>query len=93
MANSFLAAILSFLVPGLGQFYCGDLSKGIVFFVVAVAIAIVSFVVFRQMIYYIINVIVGLYAAYDAYNMAELNQRIWFFKNKWMGCATTPFIH
>ena len=34
MANAILAAILSFLIPGLGQAYAGDMKKGIIFFIV-----------------------------------------------------------
>ena len=43
MANEILAAILSFFIPGLGQAYAGDIKKGIIFFVIAVVIAIISF--------------------------------------------------
>ena len=40
MANAILAAILSFLIPGLGQAYAGDLKKGAIFFIIAVILAV-----------------------------------------------------
>lgn len=72
MANPILAAILSFFIPGLGQFYCGNLMKGIAFFVVAIIIGLAVFMVFKSWVYIIINLLISLYAAYDAYNMASL---------------------
>ena len=38
MANKYLAAIMSFFVPGLGQAYAGNVKKGIVYFLVAVVV-------------------------------------------------------
>lgn len=73
MANPILAAILSFFIPGLGQFYCGNLMKGIAFFVVAIILAAVVLMVFKAWLYSIISLLFSLYAAYDAYNMAILN--------------------
>ena len=67
MANAILAAILSFLIPGLGQAYAGDLKKGAIFFIIAVILAVVSF--FTGLLLLIISVIFGIYAAYDAYKM------------------------
>ncbi len=69
MASAILAAILSFLIPGLGQAYAGDIKKGIVFFIVAVIVGTLVFFVFRLWIYYIISLLISLYAAYDAFNM------------------------
>ena len=73
MANPILAAILSFFIPGLGQFYSGNLMKGIAFFVVAIILAAVVLMVFKAWLYCIISILFSLYAAYDAYNMAMLN--------------------
>ena len=44
MANATLAAILSFIIPGLGQAYAGDIKKGIAYFIVAF-VCILLFVV------------------------------------------------
>ncbi|WP_405291807.1 hypothetical protein [Methanobrevibacter sp.] len=75
MANKYLAAILSFFIPGIGQAYAGDIKKGIIYFLVAfVALGIVgSFFVDSVLdsFYYIIDILISIYAAYDAYLMAK----------------------
>ena len=75
MANKYLAAILSFIIPGLGQAYAGDIKKGIVYFLVAsVALGIIGTFFVDSVLnhfYYIINVLIDIYAAYDAYLMAK----------------------
>lgn len=43
MANAILAAVLSFLIPKLGQDYAGDVKKGAIFFIIAVVLVILSF--------------------------------------------------
>ena len=69
MANGILAAILSFIIPGLGQAYAGDIKKGIIFFIAAILIIFIATFVFRMRIIYILSLIISLYAAYDAYQM------------------------
>ncbi|MEE0025049.1 DUF6677 family protein [Methanobrevibacter sp.] len=69
MANGILAAILSFIIPGLGQAYAGDIKKGIIFFIAAILIIFIATFVFRMWIIYILSLIISLYAAYDAYQM------------------------
>ena len=75
MANKYLAAILSFLIPGLGQAYAGDIKKGIIYFLIAtVALGIIRTFFVDSVLnhfYYIINVLIDIYAAYDAYLMAK----------------------
>ena len=72
MANEILAAILSFLIPGLGQAYAGDLKKGIIFFVIALVLGIIIVYVLGSASWaYIISLIYSIYAAYDAYQMGE----------------------
>ena len=75
MANKYLAAILSFLIPGLGQAYAGDIKKGIVYFLIAiVALGIIGTFFVDSVLnhfYYIINVLIDIYAAYDVYLMAK----------------------
>ena len=75
MANKYLAAILSFLIPGLGQAYAGDIKKGIIYFLIAtVALGIIGTFFVDYVLshfYYIINVLIDIYAAYDAYLMAK----------------------
>lgn len=67
MANAILAAVLSFLIPGLGQAYAGDVKKGVIYFIIAVVLAIISF--FTGFLLSIISLIFAIYAAYDAYKM------------------------
>jgi len=69
MANAILAAILSFLFPGIGQIYAGAMQKGIIFFVIFLILAALSLLV----IWYIeiIWLLFAIYAAYDAYTLAK----------------------
>ena len=75
MANKYLAAILSFIVPGLGQAYAGNIKKGIVYFLVAfVAVSLIGGYFVDSVVnsfYYIIDFLISIYAAYDAYLMAK----------------------
>lgn len=71
MVNAILAAILSFFIPGLGQALAGDVKKGIVFFIIFVVLALLLWFVTQSLIVYIIDFIYSLYAAYDAYQMAQ----------------------
>ncbi len=72
MANAILAAILSFIIPGLGQAYAGDIKKGVIFFVIALVIGIIIVYVLGAASWaYIISLIYSIYAAYDAYQMAQ----------------------
>lgn len=71
MANGILAAIMSFIIPGLGQAYAGDIQKGIIFIVISILLAIVSWFVFNHWVLHIIGIFYSIYAAYDAYQMAQ----------------------
>ena len=71
MANGIVAAILSFIIPGLGQAYAGDIKKGVIFFIIAVVIGLIATFVFRSWIVYLIDVIYALYVAYDGYQMTQ----------------------
>ena len=66
-----LAAILSFLIVGLGQIYLGLTKKGIILFVAA----IVSGILMLVLIGWITWLIVWGYAIYDAYNSGEKMNR------------------
>ena len=68
MVNAILAAILSFIIPGLGQILAGETKKGIIFVVVAIILVVLSALsIFISIIYFIY----ALYAAYDAYQLAK----------------------
>ncbi len=71
MANATLAAILSFIIPGLGQAYAGDIKKGAIYLVIAIVIWIIASLIFRHWVVWIIDVLYALFAAYDAYQMAQ----------------------
>jgi TM2 domain-containing membrane protein YozV len=70
MANAILAAILSLIIPGLGQAYAGDIKKGIIFFVILLVIGIFASLIFRHWLVWIIEFAYAIYTAYDAYQMA-----------------------
>ena len=75
MANKYLTVILSFFIPGLGQAYAGNVKKGILYFIVAfVAIVIIGSYFVDSVLtsfYYIIDLLISIYAAYDAYLMTK----------------------
>ena len=71
MANSIIAAILSFFIPGLGQVISGEIGKGIMFFIVAVLLGIIVGFVLKNWLAGIINFLYSLYVAYDAYQIAK----------------------
>ena len=53
--NAILAAILSFIIPGLGQAVSGDIKKGVIFFVIAVIMGIIALFIFQSWVVNIIN--------------------------------------
>ena len=73
MANPIIAAIASFIIPGIGQMYAGDIKRGAIFLVIAII-----FFAIRQfasltigLIFSVITIIYNIYAAYDAYKLAS----------------------
>ena len=72
MVNAIVAAILSFIIPGLGQALAGDIKEGIIFFVILLVLGmIIAYVLKGASWAYIINLIYRIYAAYDAYQMSQ----------------------
>ena len=63
-----VALILSFIFTGLGQFYNGETSKGVVFLLVAVLLWIITFLFFFTCV---ILIPFWIYGMYDAYTRAE----------------------
>ncbi|MDO5820755.1 MAG: hypothetical protein Q4Q32_02945 [Methanobrevibacter sp.] len=62
--------VFSFCIPGLGQAIEGYKVRGLIFFVVAVLIHIILlYFNVNQSIPYIVEVIIGLIAGYDAYRL------------------------
>jgi TM2 domain-containing membrane protein YozV len=67
MKNPGVAAVLSFLITGLGQIYNGNIGKGIVLFLIQIVnLALMSFIVG-----YITFFIVWVYGIIDAYKSAD----------------------
>lgn len=67
MASPLIALILSFFIPGLGQFYTGQLLKAILLFVAAVIFGILSMIIIGIPFY----LIVWIYSMFDAYTWAK----------------------
>jgi TM2 domain-containing membrane protein YozV len=67
MASPFLALVLSFFIPGLGQFYTGQFLKGVALFVLAVVFGGLSSMLIGIPFY----LIVWAYSMYDAYTAAK----------------------
>lgn len=65
--SSGLAAIASFLIPGLGQIYNGQIGKGIMFMIIGIIFALLMFV----LIGFILLPLFWIYNIYDAYKTAE----------------------
>lgn len=63
-----LALILSLIIPGLGQIYIGQMSKGIMLVVAAIIIGVISaFLLFPIVIY----LVLWIYGMYDAFKGAK----------------------
>lgn len=67
MKNSGLAAVLSFLLTGLGQIYNGSIGKGLMLIVVQVINAFLMVI----LIGFITYPLVWIWSIYDAYKSAE----------------------
>lgn len=67
MASPFVAVVLSFFIPGLGQFYTGQLMKAILLFLAAVVFGALSTILIGIPFY----LIIWIYSMFDAYNAAK----------------------
>lgn len=67
--NPILAAILSFLIPGLGEIYVGKMLIGVVLVIVSLALTAAIYMVTSYA--WIAYIIVWLYAIYDSYTSAK----------------------
>ena len=68
MANDALVnAVLSFIIPGLGQAINGDKQKGIAMFIVLIFFNIFIYFFINNPYGHFISIIYSTYAAYDAY--------------------------
>ena len=67
MASPLLAAVFSFFIPGLGQFYTGQFLTAIILFIAAVIFGLLSTILIGIPFY----LIIVLYSVIDAYNAAN----------------------
>lgn len=69
-SDAVINGIFSFFIPGLGQAIEGYKLRGTILFVVAVIISVI-FIYFNlnQTAHYIIAIVYGIIAAYDAYRL------------------------
>ncbi|MCE5295900.1 MAG: DUF5683 domain-containing protein [Euryarchaeota archaeon] len=66
-----LAAVLSFLIPGLGQIYNGQIGKGLIMIIAAIVCGVLMLLLIGIVLYLILWV----WGIYDAYNTAKkINQ-------------------
>ncbi len=70
MASPFIAVILSFFIPGLGQFYTGQLLKAVLLFLAALVFGGLSTILIGIPFY----LIIWLYSMYDAYTVAKASE-------------------
>ena len=73
-----VSVILSFVFPGLGQFYNGQSTKGIYFIILAVVSIVLTVILIGGLIY----LLVWLWSIIDAYNSAEKLNRGEFVEDK-----------
>lgn len=65
--NPAVAAILSFLINGLGQVYNGQIGRGIAFFIIGIILFLTIFVLIGVILYPLF----WIYNVYDAYETAN----------------------
>ncbi|MBZ3935271.1 hypothetical protein [Methanimicrococcus blatticola] len=71
MANSILAVILSFFIPGLGQFYCGSFLRGLMVFIATIIVSVISVALSVFIIPLLFPLLFWLWNMYDAYTLAQ----------------------
>lgn len=64
----FIAAVLSFLLPGLGQVYNGDFKKGLFIQIAYIITWMAAFIFF---LFAVIPIVILIYAIYEAYTEAD----------------------
>ncbi len=67
--NPILAAVLSFIIPGLGEIYAGKTMIGIVLVILTIILTAAIYMVTSYA--WIAYIIVWLYAIYDSYTTAK----------------------
>jgi len=70
--NVVVSLILSFVLTGLGQLYNGEISKGVIFLVVAIILWILTIL---TIFLCVVAIPFWIYGMYDAYTRAEVYNR------------------
>ena len=70
MVNPILAAVVSFIIPGIGQIIAGKTKRGLVFLAAEIIMFVLLFIVGDIAIF--LSLILSIYAAYDAYQIASV---------------------
>lgn len=67
MLKPIIGAVLSFLVPGLGQIIANKYKTGVIFLVIWILLGVIATFIFQHWIVRIIDLLFCIFAAYDAY--------------------------
>ena len=67
-SDALVNAVLSFLIPGLGQAINGYKKKAVIMFAIAVILGVIIYISNVGLIGNAVSIVYQLYAAYDAYN-------------------------
>ncbi|WP_408893472.1 hypothetical protein [Methanobrevibacter gottschalkii] len=70
--NKRLNAVISFILPGLGQILNGDEKRGIKFLIGMVVLHIVIYYALNNVVGSMISTLYHAYSAYDAYKTCEM---------------------
>ncbi|WP_407412701.1 hypothetical protein [Methanobrevibacter sp.] len=65
--NALTNAVLSFIIPGLGQAINGYKKKGLILFIIVVLLNLTMYYFLNNPLGHVINTLYRLYAGYDAY--------------------------
>lgn len=68
LKNSGIAAVLSFIIPGAGLLYAGQIGKGLMYFIIGLALTLAVALLFPFIIFFLIF---WVWQVYDAYNTTE----------------------
>lgn len=73
LKSSGIAAVLSFIIPGAGIIYAGQIGKGLVYFVIGLVLTLATAVLF---VFAVALIIFWVWQVYDAYNVTEEYNRV-----------------
>jgi TM2 domain-containing membrane protein YozV len=71
MVNPIVAAILSLIIPGLGQIIARETKRGLIFLVVLVILCALYLGMNMNIILSVLIIVLSIYSAYDAYQIAK----------------------